>query len=115
MRPVRAPWSLLPILEAYLVVARELASTSGPVEEKEFLQACLRRGEAARTEGLLVTEESVSTAMFAPAVALARNLGLISEEAALEDREEFARRVQALRDLAAAIGERETAPVLSPA
>jgi glycerol-3-phosphate O-acyltransferase len=115
MRPERTPWSLLPILEAYLIVARELASTTSPFDEKEFLQACLRRGEAEMEDGLVVTDESVSTAMFAPALSLARNLGLLADDSTPADRAAFVDRVERLRDVAVSIALGELEPAVSSA
>lgn len=79
IRPLRAHWALLPFLEAYLVVAEELAE-AGPSEEKRFLAACLHRGMAARREGRLRSPEAVSKALFKTALELVENRGLATPE-----------------------------------
>jgi glycerol-3-phosphate O-acyltransferase len=92
MTPKVASWVIRPFLQAYLIVADELASVSGPVvDEKAFIAACLRRGEAYRLRGL-VGADGVSTVLFRQALGLATNRGLLAADAA--DRHGFADEVR---------------------
>src|SRR5690606_24308098 len=49
--PPVASFALLPVLDAYQVVADELAATFGTPHEKAFMTACLERGRLYRLEG----------------------------------------------------------------
>ncbi|CAN5176710.1 glycerol-3-phosphate 1-O-acyltransferase [soil metagenome] len=97
LNPKTAPWVIRPFLQAYLVVADELATTAGPIEdETAFIRTCLRRGEAYRLRGL-IGADGVSTILFRQALGLARNRGLVGA-ASSDDRQRFAAEVrQALR------------------
>ena len=77
--PHRAPWVLQSFLEAYLVVAEELADR--PVDqawdEKVFVRAALDRGHQYLALRKLVAAESVSQSLFKTAVLLAGNRNLL--------------------------------------
>jgi glycerol-3-phosphate O-acyltransferase len=114
-RPIRAPWSLLPILEAYRIVAEELVDTPGTVEEKPFLDACLVRGRHQEEAGMVPTEESVSLALFTPALSLARNRGLVDDgDDVASDRAAFAREVLAARDAALSLRDLDRSRTVTP-
>ena len=91
--PKTANWVIRPLLQAYLVVADELAATSEAIEDETvFIRACLRRGEAYRLRGL-IGADGVSTILFKQAIGLARNRGLV-ESPLPEDRQRFAAEVR---------------------
>lgn len=90
--PPTAPWAVAPLLEAYMIVADELARRTEPIDEKPFLKACLERGRLYRLEGRIASEESVSQVLFRGALLLAHNRELI------EDGPELARRRRHLAD-----------------
>lgn len=75
--PSTVGWSVLPLLEAYLIVADELAAREGPIDEKEFLAACLDRGRLYSLEGKIGSEESISQVLFGGALLLADNRGIL--------------------------------------
>ena len=107
LTPLRAHWSLLPFLEAYLVMADQLVRTVGEVEDKAFVAACLDLGEQYRLQNLVEADESVSKVLFAAALALARNRGLTDEETGpeqLERRRALARRMRELVGRAREVG-----------
>jgi glycerol-3-phosphate O-acyltransferase len=103
---------LRPFLEAYRVVSDELERLeAGAVpEETDFFAKCLARGKQYRLQRRIQSGESVSKVLFATALRLARNRGLLepgSPEVA-ERRRAFAvelreviRRVDAIAALAA--------------
>ena len=99
---LRAHWALLPFLEAYLVVADTLAASTGPFDDKEFLRACLGRGEQYRLEGRVRAPEAVSKALYASALSLARNRGLVDGSA--QARGAFSEEVRAVLARAVRIG-----------
>lgn len=103
LRPRIASWAVVPFLEAYLVIADELAAVDDDdtFDEKPFVAACLRRGEEYRLKGQ-ISPASVSTIHFRQALALARNRRLIDPriDVALA-RSDFAREVRAVIELAA--------------
>lgn len=77
LKPSTVGWSVLPLLEGYLVVADELHALEGPVEDEEaLLSACLERGRLYRLEGRIQSDESVSRVVFGGALLLAKNRGL---------------------------------------
>lgn len=80
LRPSTVRWAVLPLLEAYAVVADELSTVEGGVDEKPFLAACLERGRLYRSESRITSDEAVSTALFDGALLLAANRGLTAEE-----------------------------------
>ena len=99
--PTMAHWSVLPILDAYAVVADELVAWKGEIDEKRFLRRCLARARLYRVQEK-IHGESVSQPLFASALALAKNRDLIdaSQEVAAR-REQFAAEVGRARELAA--------------
>jgi glycerol-3-phosphate O-acyltransferase len=100
--PRLAHWAILPILDAYGVVADELVSWRGDFEEKRFLRRCLARARLYRAEAR-IHGESVSQPLFVSALALARNRDLVEETPEVEAlRVEFAAEVERARDLASA-------------
>ena len=92
LRPRTASWAVLPLLEAYMIVADELAATAGPVEEESFVAACLERGRLYRLEGRISSDESVSTVLFGGALRLAENRNLTGADTT--GREAFAEEVR---------------------
>lgn len=79
LSPSTVSWAVLPLLEAYLVVADELAATAGEADEKALMAACLDRGAVYRLEGRIGSDESVSQTMFGGAFLLARNRRLVED------------------------------------
>ncbi len=115
MRPIRAPWALLPIFEAYRLVAEELAVTDGTVDDRPFLDACLARGRREAEEGRVATEESVSLALFTPALSLARNRGLVDDRNGVTGaRDAFAEEIVRMRDAALSLAELDRARRVTP-
>lgn len=100
LTPRVAAWAILPFLDAYLVVGDELEGLNGEYNEKAFLKACLARARMYRIEDRLISGESASQALFKPALALARNRGLL-EGGVQEERRAFAAEVRRARSLAA--------------
>lgn len=108
LAPSTARWAVLPLLEAYLVVADELVATTETVEEKPFLAACLDRARLYRLESRIASDESVSQAMFGGALLLAGNRGLIGDEPdVMARRAEFARQIARFLAAARATGGQE--------
>ncbi|MDX1448106.1 MAG: 1-acyl-sn-glycerol-3-phosphate acyltransferase [Acidimicrobiia bacterium] len=104
MVPLRAHWAVLPFLEAYRVVADELAATEGPVtDDKGFVAAALERGKRERLTGSVEADESVSKVLMQSALGLARNRGL-TDDADPEARAAFADEIAAVCARAADIG-----------
>jgi len=112
-RPFSAHRVLRPFVEAYRVVADALERRrpENPLREEEFLRGCLALGQQYVLQRRIVSPESVSQVLFATALNLARNRGLVepgSDELA-ERRRAFARelrdvtrRVDAMEALVAA-------------
>jgi len=82
-RPFSAHRVLRPFLEAYRVVADALERRDpcSPVEEGEFLSACLARGTQYELQRRILSPESVSQVLFANALGLARNRDLVEPRA----------------------------------
>jgi glycerol-3-phosphate O-acyltransferase len=74
-----APRVLASFLEAYLVVADRLAAhdPATPVDESAFVTACVGVGHQYRLQRKLESTESISRELFATALKLARNRGLL--------------------------------------
>ncbi len=74
-----APRVLASFLEAYEVVAERLVAQSptAAIDESRFLAECLGIGHQYRLQGKLATTESISRELFATALKLARNRGLV--------------------------------------
>jgi glycerol-3-phosphate O-acyltransferase len=77
-----APRVLSSFLEAYLVVAERLAAHDphAPVDESEFLNECLGVGHQYRLQRKLASTDSISRELFATALKLAQNRGLLDPE-----------------------------------
>ncbi|MFP5332042.1 MAG: 1-acyl-sn-glycerol-3-phosphate acyltransferase [Acidimicrobiia bacterium] len=102
MVPLRAHWAVLPFLEAYRVVADELADTDGPVDdEKAFIAAAMERGKRERLIGEVEADESVSKALMHSALGLAGNRGLLE---GIDGRQAFAEEIRAVCERATAVG-----------
>jgi len=109
LRPFHAHRILRPFLEAYRVVADALERAPGAkIEESAFLRSCLALGKQYALQGRVARQESVSIALFATALKLARHRGLVdgTDEALHEQRRAFAaelrediRRVDAIEAL----------------
>jgi glycerol-3-phosphate O-acyltransferase len=108
-----APRVLSSFLEAYLVVAECLAAHDPEVaiDEKAFVTTCLGVGHQYRLQKKLASTESISRELFATALKLAANRGLLDPgQAGLQDRREqfraeietLVRRVARIRALALA-------------
>jgi glycerol-3-phosphate O-acyltransferase len=81
-RPHVAHLVLRPFLDAYSVVAEQLAAADATEEldEQQFLAGCLRVGRQWALQRRLASEESVSAEMFRTALQLARHRGLIASD-----------------------------------
>jgi glycerol-3-phosphate O-acyltransferase len=81
-RPHVAHLVLRPFLDAYSVVAEQLAGadSSEEFDEQQFLAECLRVGRQWALQRRLASEESVSAEMFRTALALARHRNLIGSD-----------------------------------
>ncbi len=77
LEPTAAAWAVRPLLDAYMIVADELAELGGELERKPFLAACLARGKMYCMEGRVASEESVSLILFEGALLLAENRELL--------------------------------------
>ncbi len=111
MSPYLAHRVLQPYLDAYAVVADELARepVGGEVDRAAFVRRCLDAAEMSRLRQQIGSRESISTELFSTALQLADNRGLLGgDDADLADRRTaFARemhahvaRVVRIRDLA---------------
>jgi len=111
-RPFTAHRTIRPFLEAYRVVGDELEKTdvAQPFDEAAFLKRCLARGKQYQLQRRIQSAESVSNVLFATALKLARNRGLLDPAAKdlAERRRAFAdelrdviRRIDAIAALAA--------------
>jgi glycerol-3-phosphate O-acyltransferase len=82
LRPHVAHLVLRPFLDAYSVVAEQLATADAAEEfdEKQFLAGCLRVGRQWALQRRLASEESVSAEMFLTALKLARHRGLVASD-----------------------------------
>ncbi len=93
---------LQPFLEAYAVVASQLLRT--PVEqkfdEKAFMTSCLALAEQRRLRQQIGSSESISAELFATALKLARNRGLVEPNVGnlVAGRAKFAEEIQTLVD-----------------
>jgi glycerol-3-phosphate O-acyltransferase len=82
LRPYVAHLVLRPFLDAYSVVAEQLATADAAEEfdEQQVLAGCLRVGRQWALQRRLASEESVSAEMFRTALQLARHRGLIESD-----------------------------------
>jgi glycerol-3-phosphate O-acyltransferase len=81
-RPHVAHLVLRPYLDAYSVVAEQLAAADATedFDEQQFLTGCLRVGRQWALQRRLASEESVSAEMFATALKLARHRELVASD-----------------------------------
>jgi glycerol-3-phosphate O-acyltransferase len=120
--------TLRPFLEAYAVVADELAALEpgAAVVEEDFLSWCLRVARQQAMQRRLASWESVSSEMFSAALRLARHRGLLGPadgdrraDSAAEDeqlaarRRAFAAEVRAVRTHLATLSAADDGPVLA--
>ena len=79
LRPFHAHRILRPFLEAYRVVADALerAPASAKLDDVAFLRSCLALGKQYVLQHRIARQESVSQALFATALKLARHRGLV--------------------------------------
>jgi glycerol-3-phosphate O-acyltransferase len=86
-----APRVLRPFVEAYRVVAEQLAECdpSEPIDQDALVARCVAVGLQQHARGRIVAAESISAELFGGALRLASNRGLVDAEA----REAFAREV----------------------
>jgi glycerol-3-phosphate O-acyltransferase len=117
LRPYVAHLVLRPFLDAYSVVAEQLAAADAAEEfdEQQFLAGCLRVGRQWALQRRLASEESVSAEMFRTALQLARHRGLVgSDDPTLgKRRRDFADELREVRRYVAEIADiasRETTP-----
>ncbi len=86
-RPHLAHLVLRPFLDAYLIVAEQLAdNTDDELDEARFLDECLRVGKQWALQRRIASEESVSLELFKPALRLARHRGLDSAAPDVKER-----------------------------
>jgi glycerol-3-phosphate O-acyltransferase len=103
-----APRVLRPFVEAYLIVAEQLArqDPDTPLDEKAFVDECVKVGLQQQVRGRLVAAESVSGELFHGALRLAANRGLddrASREAFAREVADVDRRLNVLGHMAAAL------------
>jgi len=97
-----APLVLRPFVDAYAVVAQELADLADTpdVDENWFLERCLVRSRQWALQRRNASEESTSAEMFRTAIRLARHLGLLDspQPNLAEPRGAFLGEIQAIRE-----------------
>jgi glycerol-3-phosphate O-acyltransferase len=73
-----APRVLRPFVEAYRVVAEELAARDpvDPIEDPDLIAECVAVGQQQLVRGRIVAAESISAELFGGALRLAKNRGL---------------------------------------
>ncbi len=97
IRPYSAHRILRPFLEAYRVVTDTLeGGRVAPTEERAFMQACLALGKQYSLQKRIRSPESISKALFATALRLARNRGLLDggEEEVRDRRRQLAAEIR---------------------
>ena len=75
-------WALRPFIESYAVVAEQLTTHTGPLDEKSFLSNAVDLGQERLADGQVAAAESVSQVIFSTALELAKNRGLVGDRAA---------------------------------
>ena len=77
-----APRVLRPFVEAYLVVAEQLADgdPSEPIDEKALIAECIAVGQQKLVRGRIAAAESISAELFGGALRLVSNRGLTDPE-----------------------------------
>ncbi|MDN2496797.1 MULTISPECIES: 1-acyl-sn-glycerol-3-phosphate acyltransferase [Nocardia] len=97
-----APLMLRPFIDAYAVVAYQLAELGGSTEFDEgwFMERCLAVGHQWALQGRNASAESTSAEMFQTALRLVRHLGLLDDaQPDLElRRKAFRREIEAIQD-----------------
>ncbi|MBI3784925.1 MAG: glycerol-3-phosphate 1-O-acyltransferase [Deltaproteobacteria bacterium] len=111
IRPFSAHRVLRPFAESYRVVADALLQLpGGTIEDSAFQSKCLALGKQYQLQRRIRNPESVSKVLFETAVKLARNRGLLDEDATnlgdqrrafAEELREAVRRIDAIGTLAA--------------
>ncbi len=99
---LRAHWALLPFLEAYLIVATQLATHAYEGDRKQFVADCLQTGTEWLAAGGVSADESVAKPLFGSALDLAINRGI--PDGTDEDRQAFADAVADIVAVARRIG-----------
>ncbi|WP_216897936.1 glycerol-3-phosphate 1-O-acyltransferase [Nocardia alni] len=93
--------------DAQLVVAERLAAQDPAVlDRKQFIDECLAVGQQMLLQQQLHSHESVSSELFASALKLADNHGLLVAEGSTVDTDELRRRRRAFADELRTIGDR---------
>jgi glycerol-3-phosphate O-acyltransferase len=114
-----APRVLSSFLEAYLVVADRLAAHDphGPVDEPALINECLGVGHQYRLQRKLASTDSISRELFATALKLAANRGLLDPDALdlQQRRDAFRAEIQTLVDRVARLRAIALAPRTAPA
>lgn len=107
-KPFSAHRVLRPFVDAYRIVADALLREAGAVEDGPFTLKCLALGRQYVLQKRVHTEESVSKVLFATALKLAGNRGLLTGDGVADQRRAFAeqlkdlvRRLDAMDSLAA--------------
>lgn len=92
---------LRPYIDAYRVVAEELTRSDPPndIDEKLFLDRCLRLAKQWSLQRAITSEESISVEMFSTALKMARHRDLLDSDAseADEKRRQLARQLTELQ------------------
>lgn len=93
--PLLAHLVLRPFLEAYHIVADQLATVDGEVDDKRFLADCLRVGRQWELQRRIASAESVSMELFKTALRLARHRELVDGSGPVleKQRREFAEEI----------------------
>jgi glycerol-3-phosphate O-acyltransferase len=100
-----APRVLRPFVEAYLVVAEQLAESDPPepIDEKALIAECIAVGQQKLVRGRIVAAESISAELFGGALRLVSNRGLTDRESRRAFAEELAdvdRRIGVMQGMA---------------
>jgi glycerol-3-phosphate O-acyltransferase len=99
---LRAHWALLPFLEAYLIVATQIATHGYDGDRKQFVSDCLQTGTEWLADGRVSAGESVAKPLFGSALDLALNRGI--PDGSVEDRAAFAESVADVVAVAKRVG-----------
>lgn len=94
LEPSVVGFAIAPLLEAYMVVADELAAMEGEFDKGAVVAACLERGRLYRLEGRTESDESVSASIYEGALLLAENRGIIEGPNATAERQRLAEQVR---------------------
>ncbi|MDH3249560.1 MAG: 1-acyl-sn-glycerol-3-phosphate acyltransferase [Acidimicrobiia bacterium] len=99
---LRAHWALLPFLEAYLIVATQIATHGYDGDRKQFVSDCLQTGTEWLADGRVSAGESVAKPLFGSALDLALNRRI--PDGSVEDRAAFAESVADVVAVAKRVG-----------